>query len=95
MTNDPLISVANLTKRFGRRNETALNNLSFDLLVGGVTGLVGPDGAGKTTLLRVLAGLLTRTKGELRVCGFDPQKMAHNCMPNCRTCHKSLASMKT
>jgi ABC-2 type transport system ATP-binding protein len=74
MTNEPLISVANLTKRFGSRNETALNNLSFDVQVGGVTGLVGPDGAGKTTLLRVLAGLLTRTKGELRVCGLDPQK---------------------
>ena len=73
MTNEPLISVAGLSKRFGSRDAPVLNDLSFDVRVGGVTGLVGPDGAGKTTLLRLLAGLLQRSKGDVRVCGLDPQ----------------------
>ena len=73
MTNEPLISVAGLSKHFGSRDAPVLNDLSFDVRVGGVTGLVGPDGAGKTTLLRLLAGLLQRSKGDVRVCGLDPQ----------------------
>jgi len=73
MPNEPLISVASLVKGFGRSDTPVLNDLSFEVHGGGITGLVGPDGAGKTTLLRLLAGLLQRSKGDVSVCGLDPQ----------------------
>ena len=73
---DPLISVAGLGKSFRVGDVPALQNLTFDVHAGEVTGLVGPDGAGKTTLLRLLAGLLDRDAGAVRVCGLDPRNSA-------------------
>ncbi len=55
------ITVANLTKRYGRLN--AVDNLSFSVRPGRVTGFLGPNGAGKTTTLRMLVGLVTPTSG--------------------------------
>ncbi|NKQ58680.1 alpha/beta fold hydrolase [Amycolatopsis sp. K13G38] len=48
---------------------TAVNELSFRVEPGQVLGLLGPNGAGKTTTLRMLMGLITPTKGEIRVSG--------------------------
>lgn len=45
----------------------AVNDVSFSLEGGQLLGLVGPNGAGKTTLMRVLAGLMSPTRGEARV----------------------------
>jgi ABC-2 type transport system ATP-binding protein len=59
------IKALNLTKTF--KNTTALNNISFNITSGQITGLVGPDGAGKTTLIRLIAGLLKYDSGELFV----------------------------
>ena len=70
---DALISVAGLGKRFDGGTVEALSDLSFEIGTGAITGLVGPDGAGKTTLLRLLAGLLDRDEGAMRVCGLDPR----------------------
>jgi ABC-2 type transport system ATP-binding protein len=55
------IEVSNLTKRYGRLN--AVDNLSFTVRPGRVTGFLGPNGAGKTTTLRMLVGLVTPTAG--------------------------------
>jgi ABC-2 type transport system ATP-binding protein len=55
------IEVHGLTKRFG--GVTAVDDLSFELEVGTVTGLLGANGAGKTTTLRMLLGLVTPTAG--------------------------------
>lgn len=49
----------------------ALRDVSLRVEPGELFGLVGPDGAGKTTLLRILAGLLTRSGGEVRLDGID------------------------
>ncbi|MFF5991389.1 alpha/beta fold hydrolase [Prauserella flavalba] len=49
---------------------TAVNDLSFRVEPGQVLGLLGPNGAGKTTTLRMLMGLITPTKGEIRVFGY-------------------------
>jgi len=49
----------------------ALDNVSFDIVPGRVTGLIGPDGAGKTTLMRLACGLLRPQKGEITVLGQD------------------------
>jgi ABC-2 type transport system ATP-binding protein len=65
----PVLEIAGLTKRFGRRVALA----GIDLVLSGHerVGVVGPDGAGKTTLLRALAGLLEVEAREARVLGFD------------------------
>lgn len=76
MTAEPLISVRGLRKRFVPAAADALRDLGFDVHAGAITGLVGPDGAGKTTLLRLLAGLLERDAGEVRVLGLDPGREA-------------------
>lgn len=67
--NDPIISVRELTKRFG--NFTAVNAISFDVERGEIFGFLGANGAGKTTAMRMLCGLSYPTSGSGRVAGFD------------------------
>jgi ABC-2 type transport system ATP-binding protein len=55
------IEVHGLTKRFG--TVTAVDDLTFELETGTVTGFLGPNGAGKTTTLRMLLGLVAPTAG--------------------------------
>ena len=50
------ISVHGLTKQFGRIR--AVEDLTFDVRPGQITGFLGPNGAGKTTTLRMLLGLV-------------------------------------
>jgi ABC-2 type transport system ATP-binding protein len=50
-----VISVANLSKRFGRT--VAVDHLSFDVRPGTVTGFLGPNGSGKSTTMRCMLGL--------------------------------------
>jgi ABC-2 type transport system ATP-binding protein len=49
----------------------ALRSVSFGVASGEMVGLVGPNGAGKTTLLRIVATLLTPTRGTVSVGGYD------------------------
>ena len=55
------IEVTGLTKTFG--DVRAVNDLSFEVLPGRVTGFLGPNGSGKTTTLRCLLGLVRPTSG--------------------------------
>ncbi|MBA3263509.1 MAG: ATP-binding cassette domain-containing protein [Thermoleophilaceae bacterium] len=64
---DPAIKVSSLTKRYGE--VLAVDEVTFSLDVGTVTGFLGPNGAGKTTTLRVLLGLAEPTSGEALVFG--------------------------
>jgi ABC-2 type transport system ATP-binding protein len=59
------ITVAGLTKRFGP--VTAVDDLSFTVRPGRVTGFLGPNGAGKTTTLRCLLGLVSPTSGSATI----------------------------
>lgn len=61
-----IVSVNGLTKRYGER--VAVDDLTFSLQPGTVTGFPGPDGAGETTTLRLL-GLAEPTAGEALVLG--------------------------
>jgi ABC-2 type transport system ATP-binding protein len=56
------VSVRGLTKRFGA--VTAVDDVTFDVPAGRVTGFLGPNGAGKTTTLRMLVGLVQPTGGQ-------------------------------
>ena len=60
-----MIEVENLTKRF--RKTLAVENLSFKVREGAITGFLGPNGAGKTTTLRVILGLVRPTAGRATV----------------------------
>src|SRR5256714_14706788 len=62
-----MIEVEHLTKRF--RRATAVDDLSFSVPRGRITGFLGPNGAGKTTTLRVLLGLALPTSGRASVAG--------------------------
>jgi ABC-2 type transport system ATP-binding protein len=61
------IAVHGLTKRYGR--VTAVDDLTFNLDPGRVTGFVGRNGAGKTTTLRILLGLTRASAGDATVAG--------------------------
>ncbi|SRR5712691_2789666 len=62
-----VIEVDRLSKRFGP--VTAVDDLSFTVRPGHVTGFLGPNGAGKTTTLRVILGLDAPTSGRALVAG--------------------------
>jgi len=64
-----MISVQNLTKRFGRT--TAIDNLSFEVIRGEIVGFLGPNGAGKTTTMRILSCYMPATGGTARIAGLD------------------------
>jgi ABC-2 type transport system ATP-binding protein len=64
---DAAIQVAGLTKRYG--DVRAVDDLSFSVRSGAVTGFLGPNGAGKTTTLRMVLGLARPTAGEATVKG--------------------------
>jgi len=57
----PVVRAESLTKRFGKL--TAVDDLSFVLEPGTITGFLGPNGAGKTTTLRMLLGLAKPSQG--------------------------------
>jgi len=62
----PLISLHNVTKRFG--SVTALKDVSLEITPG-VTALLGPNGSGKSTLIKALLGLLKLNRGSGHVLG--------------------------
>ncbi len=68
------IEVRNLTKRFG--SVVAVDDLSFDVPVGRITGFLGPNGAGKTTTLRMLLGLVNATSGTATFGGVPYRHLA-------------------
>jgi ABC-2 type transport system ATP-binding protein len=61
------ISVDGLTKRYGA--QAAVDDLSFEVREGAVTGFLGPNGAGKTTTLRMVLGLARPTAGRALILG--------------------------
>lgn len=67
--NDNVISVKDLTKRFG--TFTAVDHITFDVSRGEIFGFLGANGAGKTTAMRMLCGLSIPSEGSGRVAGFD------------------------
>ncbi|WP_321830219.1 ABC transporter ATP-binding protein [Thalassovita sp.] len=55
----------------GEPEEHALKGINLDIPRGSVFGLLGPNGAGKSTLINILAGLVTKTSGQVNIWGFD------------------------
>ena len=69
------IEVRGLEKVYGggKRGmaKPALTGVDLDVPKGSVFGLLGPNGAGKSTLINILAGLVTKTAGQVKIWGFD------------------------
>ncbi len=65
----PIVSVQNLTKRFG--NFTAVDDISFSVHAKEIFALLGPNGAGKTTTIKMLITLLGPTTGDGKISEFN------------------------
>ncbi|MFQ5815468.1 MAG: ABC transporter ATP-binding protein [Candidatus Hydrothermarchaeaceae archaeon] len=67
-----MISIINLTKRFG--GLTAVDGLNIEVKRGELYGILGPNGAGKTTVVRILCGALKPTEGTVEINGLGIHK---------------------
>jgi ABC-2 type transport system ATP-binding protein len=63
------ISVKNLTKKYGE--QTAVDNISFEVRTGEILGFLGPNGAGKTTTMKIITCFMPPTAGSVEIDGFD------------------------
>lgn len=72
MPENPIISVAHLSKRFGEVR--AVDDISFEVAAGSVTALLGANGAGKTTTIAMLLGLVVPSAGKISIFGIDMLK---------------------
>src|SRR5580693_7328502 len=73
-TAGPAIQVAGLRKKFGR--VAAVDDVSFTVSYGRITGFLGPNGAGKTTTLRMILGLIRPDAGTAVIAGKPYAKLA-------------------
>jgi ABC-2 type transport system ATP-binding protein len=69
------IETRGLTKTYaatgGNAPKQALRGIDLDVPAGSIFGLLGPNGAGKSTFINILAGLVVKTAGTVRIWGFD------------------------
>lgn len=77
--NTPLLSLTNVTKRFGAHQ--AVNSVSLEVAAGDAVVILGPSGCGKTTLLRLIAGLETPDNGEIWLAGAQAAGAGRSMMP--------------
>ncbi|MBV1927665.1 MAG: ABC transporter ATP-binding protein [Rhodobacteraceae bacterium] len=72
------IQLKGLTKTYrggrGQPEVHALKGIDLSIPRGSVFGLLGPNGAGKSTLINILAGLVTKTAGQVTIWGFDQDR---------------------
>lgn len=75
MENSPAIEIKGLTKTYSATKKTdanlALKGVDLTVQRGSIFGLLGPNGAGKSTIINILAGLVTKTSGTAKICGYD------------------------
>jgi ABC-2 type transport system ATP-binding protein len=74
VSDDLVIDVTGLTKRFGER--TVVDHFDIRVPKGAIYGFLGPNGSGKTTTIRMLCGLLTPDEGEGTCLGLDVRRQA-------------------
>ena len=67
-----MIEVKNITKKYG--NNTAVDNITFEVKDGEVVGFLGPNGAGKSTTMNMITGFIEPTQGKTIVNGNDISK---------------------
>ena len=85
----PCIRCAEVVKTFGSGDAAvrALRGVTLEAADGQLLMLVGPSGCGKTTLLSIMAGLLDRDGGEVRIHGMDPGALDNDARAKWRSRH--------
>ena len=73
-----MIEARGLIKHYG--STTAVDNLSFDVRPGTVTGFLGPNGAGKSTTMRMILGLDRPDAGTARINGKNYHDLRWPCL---------------
>lgn len=72
---DFAIEIKNLSKTYQKSAKSpakeALKSINLQIKKGSFFGLLGPNGAGKSTIINILAGLVNKTAGEVKICGID------------------------
>ncbi|HCD71802.1 MAG TPA: ABC transporter, partial [Thermovirga lienii] len=58
----------------GYGNNNVIEDINFSVKKGDFVGIIGPNGGGKSTLLKVILGLITPYKGEVKVMGLPPEE---------------------
>ncbi|WP_120077341.1 ABC transporter ATP-binding protein [Aurantiacibacter odishensis] len=80
------IEIRDLVKEYagskGTGPKLALKGVSFDVPQGSVFGLLGPNGAGKSTLINIMAGLVNKTSGSMKIWGHDIDRDHRNAKLN-------------
>ncbi|OGY07849.1 MAG: hypothetical protein A2782_01570 [Candidatus Blackburnbacteria bacterium RIFCSPHIGHO2_01_FULL_43_15b] len=66
--NESIVKVKKLVKKFDRTVKV-VDNISFEIERGKITGLLGPNGAGKTTTIQMMLDLITPTSGSIKIFG--------------------------
>ena len=82
MAEDAAIEIRTLEKVYkghkGAPDKHALKGIDLDVPRGSIFGLLGPNGAGKSTCINILAGLVNKTAGDVRIWGFDIDRHPRN-----------------
>ncbi|QIV87101.1 ATP-binding cassette domain-containing protein [Glutamicibacter mishrai] len=91
-----MIQAQQLTKRYG--NKTVVDQVSFTVQPGAVTGFLGPNGAGKSTTMRMIVGLAAPTSGQVLVNNRDFKTSKHpltevGTLLEAKSVHKSLTPL--
>lgn len=69
---DAAIKIDGLTKTYGGKTpKQALKGVDLTIPRGSIFGLLGPNGAGKSTLINIMAGLVTKTSGQVKIWDYD------------------------
>lgn len=75
MTNSPAVEITDLRKTYAKSRKspekTALKSVDLTIPRGSIFGLLGPNGAGKSTMINILAGLVVKSSGTAKICGYD------------------------
>ena len=66
-----MLTIKNLSKRYGKSTVKSVDNLSLELKPGEVFGFLGPNGAGKSTTIKCIVGILPFEQGEIDICGAN------------------------
>ncbi|MBT2290934.1 ABC transporter ATP-binding protein [Paenibacillus albidus] len=66
---EPVARLQGLTKKIG--SKTLVSDLTLDIPTGQIFGFLGPNGAGKTTTIRMMVGLISISRGDIRICGYS------------------------
>lgn len=91
------LTIQNVSKSFSKGKRNVVDNVSFEIKQGEIYGLLGPNGAGKTTLISIIAGLLAKDAGAIRVFEYnidkEPQKIKQilNVVPGFSHVNSSLS----